>query len=228
MKETAMKTFLTFAGSVLLATTLTACSPGINEGIGHHITFDSSGMVVHAIGKPDAHIGSNGSLAIDGRPIDVTPAQRALLQRYYVEARGMMQSGEEVGKQGAAMAMHGIDAAIDSIFHHGSSSAEKRLDTQSNRIDAAASQLCSDVAAIGVTQSAIATQIPAFKPYVSGARTECKITQTTTYTAGRTITKTSRTYSVKESGDAEAATAHASSRQPGTSGNTDNPTSSEP
>ena len=82
-----MNKILTLTGIALAVITLAACSPGINEGIGHHITFDSSGMVVHKIGKPDAHIGKDGSLAIDGRAIDATTAQRPMLQRYYGAAQ---------------------------------------------------------------------------------------------------------------------------------------------
>ena len=175
-----MKTFLTLAGSVLLATTLSACSPGINEGIGHHITFDSSGMVVHAIGKPDAHIGKDGSIAIADRPIDVTPAQRAMLQRYYGEARSMMQSGAAVGKQGAAMAERGIDNAIASLLHGDSSKAQKNLEAQSNEMDSAVGKLCTNLKALDDTQQALATEIPAFAPYASGTRTECTVTSTTT------------------------------------------------
>ena len=196
-----MKTFLTLAGSVLLATTLTACSPGINEGIGHRITFDSSGMVVHAIGKPDAHIGKDGSLAIGGRAIAVTPVQAALLQRYYGEARSMMQSGAAVGKQGAAMAERGIDDAIASILHGDSSRADKRLDAQSNQMDTAVGKLCTDLEALGDTQKAIATAIPAFAPYASGSRTTC--TRTVTVRDGSMVVAKS-----SSAGTAPAAPAH--------------------
>jgi hypothetical protein len=178
--ETTMKTFLTLAGSVLLATTLAACSPGINEGIGHHISFDSSGMVIHATGKPDAHVGKDGSLAINGRAVDVTPAQRAMLQRYYGEARSMMQSGEAVGRQGAAMAEKGIGSAIASIFHGDSSKADKQLEAQSNQIDSAVGKLCTDLKALDDTQQTLAAEIPALAPYAPSSRANCTITSTTT------------------------------------------------
>lgn len=223
-----MKTFLALTGSVLLATTLAACSPGINEGIGHHISFDSSGIVIHATGKPDAHVGKDGSLAIDGRAIDVTPAQRAMLQRYYGEARSMMQSGEAVGKQGAAMAERGIDNALASIFHGDASGADKKFEAQSNQMDSAVDKLCADIGELGATQTAIAMQIPAFKPYASGARTECKVTKTVTFKDGRTVTKTSRTFSQAASDVTDSAAALAPSRQPNAAGNPNASTSSHP
>lgn len=175
-----MNRILTFAGITFATIALAACSPGINEGIGHRITFDSNGMVVHATGKPDAHIGKDGSLSIDDRAVDVTPAQRAMLQRYYGEARSMMQSGVAVGKQGAAMAERGIGDAVASLLHGDSSKADKQLDAQSNQIDGAVGKLCTDLKAMDDTQQTLATEIPAFAPYASSSRANCTITSTTT------------------------------------------------
>ncbi|HXE65951.1 MAG TPA: DUF2884 family protein [Rhodanobacteraceae bacterium] len=174
-----MNKLLTLTGITFATLAVAACSPGINEGIGHRITFDSSGMVVHATGKPDAHVGKDGSLAIDGRTIGVTPAQRAMLQRYYGEARSMMQSGEAVGKQGAAMAEKGIGSAIASIFHGDSSKAQKNLEAQSNQIDSAVGKLCTDLKAMDDTQQTLGTEIPAFAPYASGSHGDCTVTRTT-------------------------------------------------
>ncbi|MES2403642.1 MAG: DUF2884 family protein [Pseudomonadota bacterium] len=223
-----MNKLLTLTVIMLATIALAACSPGINEGIGHRITFDSNGMVVHATGKPDAHVGKDGSLAIDGRGVDVTPAQRAMLQRYYGEARSMMQSGEAVGKQGAEMAEKGIGDAIASLLHGDSSKADKQLDAQSNQMDSAVGKLCADIGELGATQTAIAMQIPAFKPYASGARTECKVTKTVTFKDGRTITKTSRTFSPTSSDVTDSAATPAPSRQPVAAGNPNASTSSHP
>jgi hypothetical protein len=209
-----MNKLLTLTGTALTTLALAACSPGINEGIGHRITFDSSGMVVHAIGKPDAHIGKDGTLSISDHAIDVTPAQRAMLQRYYGEARSMMQSGEAVGKQGAAMAERGIGDALASLLHGDSSKAQQKMEAQSNQMDSAVGKLCTDLKALGDTQKALASGIPAFAPYASGSRTDCTITRTTTIRRGNTT--------VAES---SAITATTSASKPGNSGAS---TSSEP
>lgn len=182
-----MNKFPTFVCITLATIALAACSPGINEGIGHHITFDSNGMVVHAIGKPDAHIGRDGSLAIDGRTVDVTPAQRAMLQRYYGEARSMMQSGVAVGKQGAEMARRGIGDAVASLLHGDSSKADKQLDAQSDRMDSAVGKLCTDLKALDGTQQTIANEIPAFAPYATGSHADCTVTSTTSVRDGNVV-----------------------------------------
>lgn len=182
-----MNKLLTLTGIALATIALAACSPGINEGIGHRITFDSNGMMVHATGKPDAHIGKDGSLAIDDHAINVTPAQRAMLQRYYGEARSMMQSGEAVGEQGAAMAEHGIGNAIASLLHGDSSGADKQLDAQSNQMDSAVGKLCTNLKAMDDTQRTLGAEIHAFAPYASNSRTECTVTSTTSIRDGNIV-----------------------------------------
>lgn len=178
-----MKTFLTLAGSVLLVATLAACSPGINEGIGHRITFDSTGMVVHAIGKPDAHVGRDGSLAIGGQAIAVTPAQRVLLQRYYGEARGMMRSGAAVGKAGVSIAKKSVGNAIRHIFSNDTDASDKALDAQSDAVAKAADALCLNLHELTATQKQVVAQVPAFKPYDALGEVHCKSTDTEPMTA---------------------------------------------
>lgn len=179
-----MKTILTLAGSVLLAGTLAACSPGINQGIGHRITFDSSGMVVHALGKPNAHVGSDGSLTIDGKAIDVTPAQRELLRHYVAESRTMMQSGEAVGKAGVSVAEHAVGNAISQIFDKNAAASQKALDAQTDAIEKSASLLCTNLQQLVATQKQIAVEIPAFKPYDAVGNVHCTSTKTIRYDAG--------------------------------------------
>ncbi|HEU0276721.1 MAG TPA: hypothetical protein VFQ95_02700 [Rhodanobacteraceae bacterium] len=164
-----MNRFLTLAGAVLATGTLAACSPGVNEGIGHRITFDSNGIVVHAMGHPNAHVSRNGDLSVGGKAIAVTPAQRRLLQGYYQQAGNTMDTGE-------AMAKRGIGNAIGAIFHHGSPGSSARANTASQDMEKTATVLCADVATLGATQNEIAAAIPAFAPYASGD-TQCKITR---------------------------------------------------
>lgn len=172
-----MYRILVFAAAALVAATLAACSPGVNL-VGHHITFDASGLVVHAAGQPNAYVSRAGELRIDGKPVAVTPAQRQLLQRYYQQAHGLMDAGTAVGKQGVQMAKSGIDEAIASIFNKDSSTADKRMDAQSQKIEAAADALCSQVHALGATEESIAAGVPAFKPYVDSDHMQCRITHT--------------------------------------------------
>lgn len=178
-----MNRILTLAGVVLVVVALAACSPGIHT-LGNSISIDSTGVVVHVPGHPDAHVGRDGSLSIDGKIVAVTRDQQKLLQRYVQETSAAVEAGAKVGKQGISIAAHGIGAAFASIFHDGPSPQEKKLDAESDQIEAAASKLCGHLKALGATQAELATEIPAFAPYASGDRPECKITHTTTYRIG--------------------------------------------
>lgn len=160
--------------AVSLAATLSACSPGINYGIGEgRITFDAQGLVVHAPGHPNAHVSSAGDLRIGSRRIATTPRQRELLRHFYVQAQNTMDSGLAMGKQGAAFGARAVGTAIRSLLHGDSDAAEQQLDAQSNEIQAAAGTLCEAVNALAATQRRVAAEVPAFAPYASanaGAR----------------------------------------------------------
>lgn len=203
-----MNRVLTFAGVVLVVAALAACSPGIHS-LGNSITLDSTGVVVHSAGHPDAHVGRDGSLSIDGKIVAVTPDQRKLLQRYVQETSAAIDAGATVGKQGISIAAHGVGAAFASIFHDGPSPQEKKLDAESDQIEAAASKLCGHLKALGTTQAELATEIPAFAPYVSSDRSECEVTHTTTYRIDGNKSK-SLTYT---SGEGTAASAKPAPRR---------------
>lgn len=207
-----MHKILTLAGTVLIGATLAACSPGINT-LGNRITFDSNGMVVHASGQPDAHVSRDGGLSIDGKAVAVTPAQHQLLQRYYQQSVGVMDSGEAMGKHGLAMAGRGIGDAIASIFRRDSATAEKRLDAESQTMETAADKLCADIKALSATQDTLATRIPAFSPYAAGDRMQCTVTHGTRYKANG-APSSSFTYALREGRDPGATTAQAVSNQP--------------
>ncbi|MGH8113796.1 MAG: DUF2884 family protein [Rhodanobacteraceae bacterium] len=170
-----MKQPIILLTSLFLTVMLAACSPGINT-LGNRITFDSTGIVVHTIGHPNAHVSRDGDLAIDGKAIAVTPRQRELLRHYYQQAVATIDSGEAMGKQGIDMAKQSIGAAIESAFHSGSSPAKKQVDAKSQHMEEAAGRLCADIKALGATQKTIAAQIPTFAPYAS-SQMQCVITR---------------------------------------------------
>src|SRR5579885_2667558 len=74
----------------VLAPALAACSDSGSVDAPFNgsmrVTFDDAGLRLAAMGRPDAHVTPSGDLIVGRRPIDVTPAQRALLERFYGEA----------------------------------------------------------------------------------------------------------------------------------------------
>lgn len=173
-----MKTTLAFAGSVLLATSLAACSPSIHD-FGHSVTFENGALVAHASGQPNAYITTDGNLRIGDRAIDTTPQQRALLKNYYGESRALVDAGVAVGKAGAELGIHAIGDTISGLLSGKSDQAQQGIETQANAIDATAQKLCASLNQLRDTQQAIAAQLPAFTPYRPiSKQTQCSVTTT--------------------------------------------------
>lgn len=166
----------TVVALALITLALAGCSPSVMEGLGHRITFDSSGMVVHAFGRPNAHVGRDGDLAIGGKPVALTPAERRRLQDYYAQARAMMDVADTMRTREVAITKQRIGVEIDALLHRHPPADNAQLRARSERIgDAAATQLCADIAVLGATQDAIAAMLPVFAPYAQGAVTKCGV-----------------------------------------------------
>ena len=177
-----MKTFLTLAGSVLLAAMLAACSSSIHD-FGHSVTFQNGELVAHASGQPNAYITADGSLRIGNRDVAVTPRQRELLKDYYGESKTLIDAGVAIGKAGAELGVHAIGDTISGIFSGKSKQAQQGIEAQANAIDATAQKLCSNLNRLRGTQQAIAAQLPAFTPYQPIDRqTQCSVTSRRTVT----------------------------------------------
>lgn len=173
-----MKTIPTLAGSVLLAASLTACSPSIHD-FGHSVTFENGALVAHASGQPNAYITADGSLRIGDRTIDTTPQQRALLQDYYGESKGLIDAGVAVGKAGAELGVHAIGDTISGLLSGKSDQAQQGIEAKANAIDATAQKLCASLNQLRSTQQAIAAELPAFTPYQPiDKQTQCSVTTT--------------------------------------------------
>jgi hypothetical protein len=190
-----MKTFLTLAGAILVASTLSACSPGIHGKFGYRVTFNNGELVSHAPGHPDATISADGNLQIGGKIVATTPQQRALLRDYYAQSKAAITAGIATGKAGVKLGTHAVSEAIRSIFSGDSKAADKALDAQSDAISATAQKLCSDIRQLHDTQQAIAAQLPAFKPYDAVGETHCDVS---------TVTHRSIAFSSGPAGSADA------------------------
>lgn len=177
-----MKPILSITGSILLAATLAACSPGIHD-FGHSVAFQNGELVAHASGQPNAYISADGSLRIGNRAIDTTPQQRALLKSYYGESKTLVDAGVATGKAGAELGVHVIGDTIHGLLSGKSDQAQQNIEKQANAIDATAQKLCSSLNQLRSTQQVIAAQLPAFKPYQPiGKQTQCSVTTTRSIT----------------------------------------------
>jgi hypothetical protein len=134
---------------------------GIDVNVnGHRIASRNRGL-------PKAEITPQGDLLVAGKPVDITPAQRALLLQYRGEIIGVASAGMEIGKQGVDIAGKAVGTAIASIFSGKSDQAEREMKAQGERIEAAAMQLCEQMQPMLKTQQELAASLPAFKPYAN-------------------------------------------------------------
>ena len=117
--------------------------------------------------QPKAEITPQGDLLIEGKAVDITPAQRALLLQYRGEIIGVASAGMEIGKQGVDIAGKAVGTAIASIFNGKSDQAEQEMKAQGERIEAAAMKLCDQLQPMLKTQQELAASLPAFKPYAN-------------------------------------------------------------
>lgn len=157
--------------ALLLALPIAACSDANTGGAAHvdgnlqHIVFDDAGLVINAPGKPNAHIGANGDLRIGATPVAVNPMQRGLLVRYYGEAMAVRDDGIATGKAGAALGAHAIGSVVGNLFAGTPDKIGRDMDARGKTVEATATHLCGDLVQLKSTQSDLAAQLPAFRPY---------------------------------------------------------------
>lgn len=159
----------------LLATgLLAACSNGSDMSDFGSTSIANGGIRVHhgvatlhVSGAPNAAISADGELRIDGRIVSTNPAQQQLLKRYAQAALAVREHGIATGKAGAAVAGAAIQGIAASIASGDSNQIDKHVDAKAKQVEAAANLICLDIVQIRTAQNALATELPAFKPYAS-------------------------------------------------------------
>ena len=152
---------------------LSACDPGttVASDTGR-VTAKSDRVILSADGQPKAEITGAGEFVIDGRKIEVTDAQRALLLDYRRELDGITQDGIAMGKEGMAMAGDAVAAAIKGAFSGQGDSGkgeevDKSIEARAQEMENKARDMCRRVVAIKSTRDALAAALPAFRPYAN-------------------------------------------------------------
>jgi hypothetical protein len=131
---------------------------------GHHYGSHRNG---DADGRPRAAITPAGDLLVDGKAVDVTPAQRAMLLEYRGQVIGVAEAGMAIGAKGADLAGDAIGEAIGSIFSGDTDKMEKRVEAQAEKLQQEAMVLCNQLPAMRASQQKLAASLPAFKPYAT-------------------------------------------------------------
>ncbi|MFK2931382.1 YggN family protein [Dyella agri] len=120
-------------------------------------------VALHVDGAPEASIASDGGFTVNDKPVEITPAERALLTQYNRSVRSVRETGLAMGKAGVSMAAKAVTAAVSSS----SGKAGNEAEAGSEAIKKLNLDICSDTAAIKAAQDQLATQLAAFKPYAA-------------------------------------------------------------
>ena len=127
-----------------------------------NITLDAKG------GAAKAEITPQGDLHIDGKPVALDDAQRALLLDYRTQIAAIAGAGAEIGVQGADLATKAMKESLGAVMSgNDPGEVEKRIEAQADGIRAAALRLCDRMPAMLAAQRAAAAAIPAFAPYAT-------------------------------------------------------------
>lgn len=150
------------------AVALGALAPGYaaEMNISHgSIELRPHAVLLHAHGKPDARILSDGDLLIDGKAVALTAAGRALTQRYYADAHGVAAAGEAVGKAGGWLALKIVGSLFSALWHGDSAIVDRTAHSQQARLQGRVDDLCGQLSALKTVQDRLAAAQPVFTPY---------------------------------------------------------------
>lgn len=129
---------------------------GEHQGGDHLSTRDS-----------DAEITPAGDLLVDGKPVEVDAAERALLLTYREQITGVALAGANIGLQGANLATKAMGEAFRGIFSGDTGEMEARIEAEAGKIQAQVVVLCDQLAPLLETQQALAASIPELEPYAT-------------------------------------------------------------
>lgn len=128
-------------------------------------TRSSSGTLAKAAISPQ------GTLIIDDKPVAASPAQTRLLLDYRQQLVAIAEEGMDIGARGADIGVAAAkQAMLGALAGKSSKDIDASLKPQTDGIEAAAKKLCARMPALLSAQQALATAMPAFKPYASMTR----------------------------------------------------------
>lgn len=117
---------------------------------------------------PKAEITPQGDFLIAGKKIAATPAQQELLLGYRKQIFGIAETGMDIGTQGADLGIQASKAAIwGALSGKSDKDIEATIKPQTDKIEAAALQLCKRLPALLSSQQKLAAAMPEFRPYAT-------------------------------------------------------------
>jgi hypothetical protein len=145
----------------------------LDIGDGMKVAVNEHGHQVRIGNSSDgskAQLTPKGDLLIDGKPVPVTPQQRAMLLDYRQQIIAVAETGMSIGVKGADLAGKAVLETFSGLMHGNADEAGKRIDAAGKRIEAEAKQICAQLPPLLDTQQRLAASLPAFRPYANMTR----------------------------------------------------------
>lgn len=114
-----------------------------------------------------AEITPQGDLLIDGRKVELTPAQRALLLEHRSRIAAVAEAGMRIGLESADLATTAMKEAVVGALTGNTGTVEARVEAEAAKIKTAALALCSHLPALMASQQKLAAELPEFTPYAT-------------------------------------------------------------
>lgn len=160
---------LLLAGALMLG----ACgrdTPDVAHDDGGHgrgFAFIDGNLVLKADGHPSATITKDGGLLIDGKPVQLSPAQHERVQAYRAQIAQVADQGIAVGKQGAALGIAAASEALKGVLSGDTDKIGQHVETQAKQIKIEALKICDRLEGLRGAQDALVREVPAFAPYAT-------------------------------------------------------------
>lgn len=116
---------------------------------------------------PRAELTPDGTLLVDGRAVEATPAQQVLLQAHRRHLEDLALAGLAVGARGADVAGTALTGLGEVVFggEEGRRNYEARVEAEARRIRSEVTTICALLPDLLDSQQALAAAMPAFAPY---------------------------------------------------------------
>src|SRR5690606_34650188 len=114
-----------------------------------------------------AQITPRGDLLIEGKPVAIDDAQRALLLRYRGQIIDLAVAGADVGARGADFGVRTAGKALRGVFSGNHDQLEAEIEAEAREFEAHARGICKHLEPMLETQRVLAEQLPEFKPYAT-------------------------------------------------------------
>ncbi|HZV23442.1 MAG TPA: hypothetical protein VFF93_06715 [Luteimonas sp.] len=112
-----------------------------------------------------AAITPQGGFLVEGKPIEVTPAQRELLLAYRKDVIRVAEAGMAVGVKGADLAGKALTETLNGLMQGNTDQIEKRMEAEGRKLEVEAMKICDLLPAMLASQQKLAASLPAFEPY---------------------------------------------------------------